>query len=85
MVCYDYLNFELVSKDKEDKPIQGEFLDVNLILCFSFIWNCATLIRVSLGVINRFITCSVNVLLVVEEPIVKNLEDENFDGNKKIH
>jgi len=44
---------------------------------------CAILIHVSLGVINRFIICSVNVFLVVEEPIAKNLEDENLMGIKK--
>jgi len=50
-----------------------------------FLKLCAIWIHVSLGVVNRFIICNVNVFVVVEEPIAKKFKSWKFNGNKKTH
>jgi hypothetical protein len=48
---------------------------------FFFLKLCAIWVHVSLGVVNRFVTCSINVLLVVDELVVRKFRSWKFNGN----
>jgi hypothetical protein len=50
-----------------------------------FLKLCAIWIHVSLGVVVRFINCTINVDVVVEEHLARKFRSKKFNGNKKTH